>query len=175
MAQSASGSASTVGSGRVALARQAVALLREYPATGVGPGNWYAAVQSDRRIAAMSPESLPVHNAALYLLVLLGFVGVALAVPAGLRLLRSLATAGVAAAIVLAPVIVALSVDVFLVVFNGRTVLAVAIGAVLGLGRRRAGDAIPARVDGSAAVGVGGGPLVGGAREGSEGREVVRH
>lgn len=66
----ASGSIDAVSSGRGALLRQAWALLRDHPFTGVGPGRYVIALSERPHLVALSVQSpRPVHVTPLLLLV----------------------------------------------------------------------------------------------------------
>jgi O-antigen ligase len=77
----------TAGSGRMALNRQAIAVYKTKPVTGVGFGNYETTVSSEPEIEALSTEHLLVHNFALYVLATGGVVGSLAAVVVGLGIL----------------------------------------------------------------------------------------
>jgi O-Antigen ligase len=74
--KSSVGSVEAAGSGRIALARQAIAIFKLEPIFGVGPGNYIPVIRQNTAIANLSTESVPVHNVWLFVLATTGVIGV---------------------------------------------------------------------------------------------------
>jgi hypothetical protein len=126
------GGVEQAGSGRVALARQALAIFRADPIIGVGPGGYFRTIRDNPAIAELSKEFVPVHNLWLWVLATLGLVGVtALATLVGTVLwkIRSTGLLGYGFACVLS---IPLMLDAALFMGCGLAWTAVCIGLLLG-------------------------------------------
>jgi hypothetical protein len=139
--QSAGGTGEPIGSGRTATARQAVELLKLDPLLGVGPGNYALVMLNTPRIDALSPEHTIVHNLALFTAASVGLAGLAALAGWGAALLGVTRRGRWPAWAVLASLVAPLGLDVALYLGSGWVVLCVAVGVVVGLGRRDDGSA----------------------------------
>lgn len=139
--QSAGGTGEPIGSGRTATARQAVELLKLDPVLGVGPGNYALVMLNTPRIDALSPEHTIVHNLALFTAASVGLAGLAALAGWGAALLGVTRRGRWPAWAVLASLVAPLGLDVALYLGSGWVVLCVAVGVVIGFGRRDDGSA----------------------------------
>jgi O-antigen ligase len=83
------------GSGRMALNRQAWAIFKLEPVTGVGFGNYYTTIHSHPEIDSLSREDILVHNVVLYALACAGVIGAAAFALFSLALARKAAGNGI--------------------------------------------------------------------------------
>jgi hypothetical protein len=122
------------GSGRIALANQAIAIAQLDPIFGVGAGGYIPAIDNNPNIRKMSHEYIQVHNLGLYVLATQGTIGVAAlaAVTAGmvLRLRRQYWSTAVLIALV-----PGLLLDVALFLGAGPAWTALCSGLALGIAR----------------------------------------
>jgi O-antigen ligase len=137
--------AEAAGSGRLALARQAIAIFRLDPVLGVGPGGYFQAIRANPVVAAITPEWAPVHNVALFVLATIGLVGIAAFSILGLALLRRALAGGVLAVGILLALLPPLMLDSSLFGGTGTTWTATAIGISLGLGRMKKAAPAPTK------------------------------
>ena len=136
--QSSGASIETLGSGRMALVRQALAVFRLSPVTGVGPGNYLLHVLTDPAIIRYSAEGAPVHNLWLSVLATYGLVGIAAFGVVTVLLLRLGRRAGSVGALVGLPALVTLGLDVATTLSPGFLLLGVSIGVIGGVAGRPA-------------------------------------
>jgi hypothetical protein len=144
-ASASAAGAETAGNGRLALARQAIAIFRLDPVLGVGPGGYFQAIRANPVVAAITPEWAPVHNVALFVLATTGLVGIAAFSILGLALLRRALAGGVLAVGILLALLPPLMLDSSLFGGTGTTWTATAIGISLGLGRMKKSAPVPAK------------------------------
>ncbi len=117
----------TAGSGRVALARQAVAIFELQPVFGVGPAGYFSAMSSHPDIEELATERTPVHNAPLYVLATLGVVGLLGLAALATAIMHRSVRGGPASLTLIAVVIPPMLLDANWLV-GGLTWIAVAIG-----------------------------------------------
>ncbi len=126
-----------MGSGRIAIMKQSLAIWRLDPVFGVGPGRYLIPIFTRKDIASMASQKIPVHNVWLFVLASLGVVGAlalgSLTLVVGWRAWRS----GIGGLIVCAALIPGLMLDVALFIWSGTMVLALGIGVVCGLDASR--------------------------------------
>ena len=133
--QTSGASIEQLGSGRMALIRQSLAVFRLSPVTGVGPGNYLVHVLLDPAIIRYSHEGAPVHNVWLSVLATYGLLGIAaFAVMTGM-LLGAGRRAGIVGALIGLPALVTLGLDVATTLSPGFLLLAVSLGAIVGAER----------------------------------------
>jgi O-antigen ligase len=131
--QASVGGVETAGSGRVALARQAIEMFKREPVFGVGPGGYFTTIFRNPSIARLSTETVQVHNIWLYVLATTGVVGVCALTGLAIEIVAKawrggVLTVGLVA--VLAPMVL---LDAALFVGVGPAWTAAAIGAILGI------------------------------------------
>lgn len=134
--QSSGASVEQLGSGRMALIRQSLAVFRLSPVTGVGPGNYLVHVLTDPAIIRYSAEGAPVHNIWLAVLATYGLVGVAAFIVLTVLLLDLGRRAGLIGALIGLPMLVTLGLDVATTLSPGYLLLAVSIGVIGGVAAR---------------------------------------
>ena len=130
--QTSGASIEQLGSGRMALIRQSLAVFRLSPITGVGPGNYLVHVLLDPAIIRYSHEGSPVHNVWLSILATYGLLGITAFVMLTLGLLGAGRRAGIVGAFIGLPALVTLGLDVATTLSPGFLLLAVSLGAIVG-------------------------------------------
>ncbi len=131
--RASTGGLEAAGSGRVALARQAVALFRLDPVFGVGPGHYFSAIRDHPLIADLSTETVAVHNVWLYVLATLGSVGVVALAWLSIDIIRRAQRGGFWAIGMLVALVPPLMLDAAPFMGCGLMWTAAAIGCVIGL------------------------------------------
>jgi hypothetical protein len=131
-AETAEQAVEQLGSGRMALIRQGLAIWETNPVLGTGPGRYYAPAVARPEIAAMSNEQIPVHNLWLYLLAVTGVIGAAAFGVVTLLVGRSTWSHPLGRVLPFA-LVPLLALDAALFTSTGLLYLAVAIGVALGI------------------------------------------
>ena len=131
--QTGGASIEQLGSGRMALIRQSMAVFRLSPVTGVGPGNYLVHVLLDPAIIRYSHEGAPVHNVWLSVLATYGLLGIAAFVVLTGVLLGAGRRARIVGALIGLPALVTLGLDVATTLSPGFLLLAVTLGALVGV------------------------------------------
>ena len=129
-----------LGSGRMALVRQAWAVFRLSPILGVGPGNYLVHVLTNPAITRLSGEGAPVHNLWLQVLASYGVIGFAVFALVTAALVVTSRRAGPTGAMIALPVATIVFFDVAITLSPGFVLLGVCVGAVSGLAARTSVD-----------------------------------
>lgn len=130
--QSATTSATQLGSGRMALIRQALRMFGDDPVFGVGPGNYLLRLVADPRMAKIGSETAPVHNIWLYVLASLGVVGCTVFVVLTGLVAWDARRRGLVGALVALPLLVSVGLDVAVTFGSGTLLLAATVGVLAG-------------------------------------------
>ena len=121
--------------GRLGMIRQAEAMIKRWPLTGVGPGRYMAARDAHPEIAAIATTAQPVHNYPMLIVVETGVLGALALIYLGAQTLRALRKNWAPVVVVLASISGNLMFDHYLWLFSaGAIQVGMALGTIGAIG-----------------------------------------